>query len=141
MRDPAGQRPHRFHFLRLTKLGLESLLLRLRVLPHGDVTEIHDYGLHAGFMQQVAQRRLDPAPRPVSVPRPSLVGHDLPWLANHLAPCGFALTNMLGMDVVRPRQPSELLGGIAEQPFCRWTDVEVALGETVQNNTVRTVVD
>src|SRR5207247_2472986 len=63
MRDPAGERSHRFHLLRLAKLHLEPLLLRLGVLPGGDVDRRSDEAMHfPGRIANAASTRLQPVP-------------------------------------------------------------------------------
>ena len=98
VRDAAGEPPDRFHLLRLAQPLLEPLALGLRELALGDIAEIHHHGLHAGFMEQVPRRRLDPPPRPVLVPCHHLGGRLVVRVQQQLRPAFRAVLPIVLME-------------------------------------------
>src|SRR5207245_10342226 len=67
-RDPAGQRSHRSHCLRLAKLDLEPLLLGLRVLARRDVDRRPDEAKHLALpITKATSARMQPVPLAVGM--------------------------------------------------------------------------
>ncbi len=110
VRNAAGERPHRFHLLRLAQLDFEPLLLRLRILARGDVDRRPDETLHlAGGIARAASAHLQPVPFAVGMPnavfRLAAIGPSLEMIADRrgFQPCAVVGMNL---DGSHPRFPS-----------------------------------
>ncbi len=141
MRDAAGEPPDRFHLLRLAQPQLEPLALGLRELALGDVAEVHDHGLHAGFMEQVPHGRLDPAPRPVLVPYLQLGARHVVGLLQQLRPAVDRMLRVVRMYEVSHRLLDQLPRRETEHPFDRWAGVDDAPVRAHQQNALGALLD
>jgi hypothetical protein len=100
--DPARERPHRFHFLRLAKLDLETILLCLRVLPRGDVGRRPDEAIRvSGRIANAAPASVQPVPFAIGMTyaifRLVMIGPSLEMIAHR----GFHSPRVVGMNVER----------------------------------------
>ena len=102
VRDAAGERSHRFHFLRLAKLDFEPLLFRLGVLARGDVDRRPDEAMHlAGRIANAASARLQPVPFAIGMTNAVfglvMIGPSLEMIARR----GIHPGDVIGMNIDR----------------------------------------
>ena len=82
-------------------------MLGLRELALGDVAKIHHHGLHAGVMEQVPRRTLDPPPRPVLVLQHRLGGRYVVRVLQQSIPGICRVLAIVQMDVLDQRLHGE----------------------------------